>query len=362
MAIFHLSSKPISRSSGRSAVAAAAYRTQSRLVDEHQGLTHDYERRSGVEHAEIVLPEGADREHWTRQRLWNAAELAEVRKDARTAREWELALPEELTSAARQALAVGFARELASRYGCAVDVAVHAPGKEGDRRNHHAHLLATTRVVLGQGMGDKTGIELSDAKRLSLGLERGRKEIEQVRELWATAANRALEAQYHEVRIDHRSLAVQREEALTAGDIIRAAVLNRSPEIKLGWKATAMERRGIETERGEQLREIQQENRERSGLLSQLGKLKEFAVEQARAVEQYVSRGLEGLRERLDRLRQARGPEAPERGERHRTGPPEKELSLEQQRRQGREASPEREPSSKEARAPARERGRGIGF
>ena len=169
MAIFHLTTKPLSRSSGRSAVAAAAYRTGTLLTDMRQGLTHDCERRYGVEHKELVLPEGTDPVYWTRQQLWNAAEFAEVRKDGRTARKWQLALPDELDQEERKALAVSFARELAGRYRCAVDVGVHLPDKEGDQRNHHAHLLATTRVLAGEGMGNKTLIELSDAKRLSMG-------------------------------------------------------------------------------------------------------------------------------------------------------------------------------------------------
>jgi hypothetical protein len=335
VAIFHLSTKPISRSAGRSAVAAAAYRTQSLLVDERQGLTHDYERRSGVEYTELVLPEEADRAYWTRQQLWNAAEFAEVRKDARTAREWELALPDELSPEGRQKLAVGFAGELASRYGCAVDVAIHAPGREGDHRNHHAHLLATTRVVAGSSLGEKVAIELSDAKRLSLGLGQGRQEIEQVRSLWAERTNQALEKQGIEQKIDHRSLEAQREEALTAGDIIRAAALDRMPETKLGWKASAMERRGIETERGQQLREVKQENTLRQVLMHQIEKLRELA----QRVEQAVKSGIGEFRQKLAMWREGARPNQPQ----SREGPeqvpkPPGESGLQPEREDGRAA------------------------
>lgn len=305
MAIFHLSSKPLSRSSGRSAVAAAAYRTGTVLTDMRQGLTHDYKGRFGVEHKVLVLPQGADPVYWTRQQLWNAAEFAEARKDARTAREWVLALPEELSEENRQALAVGFGRELAERYGCAVDVAVHEPDKVGDQRNHHAHLLATTRAVVGQGMGEKVGIELSDAKRLSLGLGQGRQEIETVRALWAEQANAALERQGAEARIDPRSLAVQREEALTAGDVIRAAVLDRMPEIKLGWQATELERRGIATERGDQLRTLREENSLRRKLAAEIERLAKVArqaverlTQSAEEFEAWFEQGLKRMRER----------------------------------------------------------------
>jgi ATP-dependent exoDNAse (exonuclease V) alpha subunit len=153
VAIYHCSTKPIARSSGRSAVAAAAYRSGDCLVDERQGLEHDYTRRSGVLHTELVLPEGAG--EWSRAELWNAAEKTEKRKDARTAREWEVALPDELGEAERRELAVRFAGGLAKKYGCAVDVALHAPDREGDHRNWHAHLLATTRKVTAGALAEK---------------------------------------------------------------------------------------------------------------------------------------------------------------------------------------------------------------
>jgi hypothetical protein len=273
MAIFHCQTKPLSRSSGRSAVAAIAYRSGVLIRDERQGLTHDYTRRSGVEYTELVLPEGAGQ--WTRENLWNAAEMAEKRKDARTAREWEVALPSELTPEERRGLAVEFAQALSVRYGCAVDVAVHAPSAKGDERNFHAHLMATTRAVRDGALGEKVAIELDDKIRAQRGMESGRREIEQVRALWAETSNRRLERAGETERIDHRSLAEQRQQALAAGDIIRSAELDRAPETKLGWKASAMERRGVETERGQQLREVKRENGERRGILERLHTLKE---------------------------------------------------------------------------------------
>lgn len=302
MAIYHCHVKPLSRSSGRSAVAACAYRTGTRLLDERQGLTHDYTRRSGVEHAEVVLPAGADHEYWTRERLWNAAEAAEVRKDARTAREWEIALPEELGPEARRRLALDFAREIAARYGCAVDVAVHAPGREGDERNHHAHLLATTRVVEERSLGEKVAIELSDRKRLSLGLGQGRQEIEAVRALWAGRANQALAEQGSPERIDHRSLAAQREEAERAGDVERAERLDRAPEIKLGWRAAAMERRDILTGRGDQLRAVSEENTRRIVLRLWLRE----AREGMRRGMEAAKRGLAAFQQRQQQWRSQR--------------------------------------------------------
>ncbi|TCL63187.1 MobA/MobL family protein, partial [Rhizobium sp. BK251] len=116
MAIYHLSMKPVARSSGRSAVASAAYRAAERLTNARDGLTHDFSNRQGVEHAEIVLPEGVSAA-WARNRsaLWNAAERAEKRSDARVAREFEVALPHELSADQRLALTRAFARHLADR-------------------------------------------------------------------------------------------------------------------------------------------------------------------------------------------------------------------------------------------------------
>ncbi|WP_234732028.1 MobA/MobL family protein, partial [Acidocella facilis] len=118
----------MSRASGRSSVAAAAYRAAEKLENQRDGLVHDFSRRSGVEHAEIVLPEGADAE-WAKERpaLWNAAEASEKRKDARVAREVEIALPHELSAEQRLELTREFAQDLADRYGVAVDFAIHSP-------------------------------------------------------------------------------------------------------------------------------------------------------------------------------------------------------------------------------------------
>ena len=253
MAIFHLSTKTISRSSGRSAVAAAAYRTGERLTNERDGVTHDYSRRQGVEHTEIVMPDGGAVD---RAALWNAAEAAERRKDARTAREWVLAIPAELvpqdeqvrrliTGSPDRELVREFALELAKRYGVAVDVAIHAPDQEGDRRNHHAHLLATTRQVTRDAagelvLGDKAALELSDTKRRSLGLCSGADEVAAIRGLWERCANRALEREGRRERIDARSLAAQG--------------VDRAATIHLGPTATAIERAGRPSQRGEQSR------------------------------------------------------------------------------------------------------------
>lgn len=199
MAIYHLSVKAISRSAGRSATAAAAYRSGARIEDRGSGLIHDYRRRSGVAGSFVVAPATAE---WAADRaeLWNAAELAEKRCNSTVAREYELALPAELDAVGRSMLAKRFARHLVETYGVAADVAIHVPNLEGDQRNHHAHILTTTRVVEADGsLGAKT--------RILDAAQTGSAEIEKLRSVWAEMANQALLEAGRSERIDHRSRA-----------------------------------------------------------------------------------------------------------------------------------------------------------
>ena len=263
MAIFHASTKSISRSAGRSAVAAIAYRTACRLVDERTGQVHDYTRKGGVVSTEILLPDGGSAE---RNALWNAAEAAEKRKDSRTAREWTIALPAELDAQQRQELAVGFAVELVTRYGVAVDLAIHLPDHEGDNRNHHAHLLTTTRQVSRDEagtlvMGEKAQIELGERTRRERGMVRGADEITAIRKLWERIANQALERAGRAERIDSRSL--------TAQGIDREATRHMGPT------ATEMERRGVQTDRGDLNRQAAANNQERAQLVAEVIDLQE---------------------------------------------------------------------------------------
>ncbi len=200
MASYHLAVKSVSRATGRSAPAASAYRTATRIENQRDGLVHDYTRRSGVEDAFLVLPEGAA---WAKDRsaLWNAAEAAEKRKDAKVAREYELALPHELDAAQRRALAHGFGQAVVERFGVAADIAIHAAHPEGDQRNWHAHVLTTTRVVTAQGMGAKT-------RELDV-IQTAGPAVEALRELWAVQVNQALERAQVSERVEHRSFARQ---------------------------------------------------------------------------------------------------------------------------------------------------------
>jgi hypothetical protein len=277
MAIYHACTKPLSRSSGRSAVAAAAYRSGELLIDHRQGVAHDYTRRTGVVgEPEIVLPASASEWASDREKLWNAAEFAESRKDSRTAREWVIALPSELAADERRQLALDFALSLADRYGVAVDVAIHKPDREGDSRNHHAHLLTTTRTVGAKGLGDKSSIEWSDARRLKAGMGPGRVEIDSVRQIWEQHVNGALEHVGRSERVDHRSLEAQWKSARHAGDVERADDLDRTPTQHLGPIPTLdlrrAERTGEEprTERAQQHIEIVSDNLERRSMLRSL--------------------------------------------------------------------------------------------
>ncbi|MBY2918755.1 MobQ family relaxase, partial [Rhizobium leguminosarum] len=206
MAIYHLSMKPIARSGGRSAVASAAYRAAERLTNERDGLTHDFSNRKGVEHAEIVLPTGSSA-YWAMKRsaLWNAAERAEKRSDARIAREFEVALPHELTPDQRLVLTRAFAEDLANRYGAAVDFAIHRPGGASDIRNSHAHLMMTTREVRETGLGDKTLLERENRWLLANHLPPSQLQLKDLRQAWEHLANEHLAMAGHDIRIDHRS-------------------------------------------------------------------------------------------------------------------------------------------------------------
>ena len=236
MAIYHLSMKPMSRTSGRSAVAAAAYRAAATLENARDGIVHDFSRRSGVEHAEIVLPKGADAE-WARDRsaLWNAAEASEKRKDARVAREIEVALPHELSGEQRLELTREFAQSLADRYGVAVDFAIHSPHGHTDVRNHHAHIMMTTRKIGADGLGDKSKLELENKRLVALGLPTSHEQLRDIRIGWEERTNEHLARAGLELRIDHRS---HQERGLEI-----------EPTQHVGVHATQMERRGKDVSR-----------------------------------------------------------------------------------------------------------------
>jgi hypothetical protein len=232
MAIYHLSMKIISRSSGYSAVASAAYRSGSLMLDERTGLTHDYTRKSGVAEAVILTPATAPAWCTNRAELWNAVEKAERRKNSQLAREIELAIPHELPQDAARETVLAFVRENFVSQGMIADVAFH----HMDKTNPHAHIMLTTRAIGPAGFSGKVR-DWND-----------RTHAETWRASWADHANRALANAGYQEEIDHRSYERQG--------------LEKTPGIHLGKSACAMETRGIETERGEQNRLINRLNLE----------------------------------------------------------------------------------------------------
>ena len=155
MAIYHFDASVISRSKGRSATAAIAYRTAEVIKDHRTGEVHDYSRKNGVLHTEIIAPDHAPAWVQDRSSLWNAVEDVERRKDAQVAREVRVALPSELSTEQNADLVRAFVQEQFVARGMIADVALHAPGREGDQRNHHAHIMLTTRDVGPEGFGAK---------------------------------------------------------------------------------------------------------------------------------------------------------------------------------------------------------------
>ncbi len=245
MAIFHFEITPIKRSAGQQATGAAAYRAGERIRDERTDTVHNHSRRTDVRHTEIFLPSqfnGSPME-WARQRasLWNLAEAAEKRRDARVAREYQVALPPELTAEQRLALARSFSRELSDRYGVAVDLAVHDPKPGGNPQNFHAHLLTTTREVTPAGLGAKAGLDLGTVSRTRQGLPDHSEEYSALRERWATLTNMALREANVEARVDHRSLAAQG--------------IDRKPLVHVPMEFYRLEREGVPREVAERLRE-----------------------------------------------------------------------------------------------------------
>ena len=251
MAIYHLRASVISRSQGRSATAAIAYRAAERIEDRRTGLTFDYAAKSGVEHTEILAPDHAPDWVFDRSELWNRVEAAETRKNSQVAREIRVALPNELGPDERADLVRTFCREQFVERGMVADIALHAPGRAGDERNHHAHILLTTRRIDTEGFTNKD----RDWNKVEA--------LEGWRSSWSRDSNAALERAGREERVDHRTLVAQRDEAralaIAARDrgdereeleqTVRAVSLDRPPLPQLSPGAWQMKERGIEVGR-----------------------------------------------------------------------------------------------------------------
>jgi len=242
MAIFHFAAKVVSRAKGQSVIAKAAYNSREELTEERTGEVKDYTRAEGLLFSGIYAPAKAPAWAHDRAQLWNAADRAEKRKDSQLAREYEVALPHELTDEQRRFLVQDFIRENFARKGYAADVSVHAPDREGDERNYHAHILVTDRRLEADGFAiDKKERQQSKAEMKA--------ELEALRESWERTTNRHLERHGIDARIDRRSLKDQG--------------IDKEPTQHLGPYATQLEREGEESERGNVNRDIEARNQAR---------------------------------------------------------------------------------------------------
>ena len=338
MAIYHLEAKVVGRGAGRSAVAASAYLSCSRLYNDYDGIQHDYTKKQGLVWQEVFLPEYAPQEWQDREKLWNAVEEVETAKDSRLAREFVVALPIELSREQQIELLQDFIREQFVSDGMCADAAIH----DTDGHNPHAHILLTVRPLDERGKwqyktekeylcmrnGEERGFTAAEFKSAQNdGWEKqypykvGRKKVymtpsaaeaqeliradkhpkstrygrqnpiserwnseEQLvswRVAWADVTNRYLESAGREERIDHRSNA--------------ARGLDEIPTIHEGVTVQALERKGIVSDRCEMNRQIRADN----ALLRELkAEIKKLAALVARTVPA-IAEGLEKLRSRV---------------------------------------------------------------
>jgi len=237
MAIYHFSAKVISRAAGSSALAAAAYRSASRLHDQRLDRHHDFSNKTGVIHSEVLLPEGTPEHLSDRERLWNEVETAEKRVDAQLAREIEFALPRELSPEMGIELARDFVAREFVELGMIADLNVHRDiGADGEPKPH-AHVMLTMREVGEDGFGKK----IREWNRTEL--------LERWRERWADHVNARLAELDIEARVDHRTLEAQG--------------IALEPQHKIGPAASRMAAKGLQLERVDEHREIARSNGEK---------------------------------------------------------------------------------------------------
>lgn len=258
MAIYHCSVKIISRSKGRSSVAASAYRSGSKLHNEWDGMTHDYTNKQDILYSEIMLCENAPNNFSNREVLWNAVEKIEKSSKAQLAREYEIALPKELHQDEQINLVKNYVKDNFVDNGMCADIAIHS--KEG---NPHAHIMLTTRPFKENGewggkskkeyILDENGKKQYDKKKQTYKCRTikstnwdNKEFLQSCRENWAVKINRELERKGLVERVDHRSYEEQGIEKI--------------PMKKMGVAAHHMELRGIQTDRGNINREIQKDN------------------------------------------------------------------------------------------------------
>lgn len=258
---FHFSISMISRGKSKSAVASAAYISCEKLTNEWDGVTHDYHNKKGLLHAEIFLPENVPKEFQDRSFLWNSVELNEKASNAQLARNFIIALPKELSVEENKNLITDFIQENFVSKGMIVDLAIHDESDDGNK-NIHAHIMTTLRPINEKGQwqpkskkeyildknGEKIKLKSGNYKTRKVELTdwNDKGNAEKWRENFAALCNQYLEKNNLEKRVDHRSFERQGIEEI--------------PTIHLGASASALERKGIETDKGNINREIKKHN------------------------------------------------------------------------------------------------------
>jgi len=280
MAIYHCSIKIISRGKGKSAVAAAAYRAGQTITNHYDGATHDYTRKRGVVHAEILLPSNAPAMYSDRAILWNAVERIEKAKNSQLAREIQLALPKELSLSQNKELVRDYVKQHFVAQGMCADIAIHDTGNG----NPHAHIMLTMRPFEQDGEWgdkqkkvyhlDKDGNKIYDPSKRQYKCNKIQTtdwneqiKAEEWRAAWADHVNVLLERGNHTERIDHRSFARQGKDEI--------------PTVHLGSGAFQMEKRGVATERGNINRRIEVTNQRLRQLKTRIAKLQAWLKEEA---------------------------------------------------------------------------------
>lgn len=283
IAIYHCNIGIVSRGKGKSAVAAAAYRSGEKITNEWDGMTHDYTRKRGVVHTEILLPPHAPPSFSDRATLWNSVELYEKAGNAQLAREIDAALPIELSREEQIRLVREYCSSQFVSRGMCVDFAIH----DTDSGNPHCHIMLTMRPLDERGAWaakSKKEYDL-DENGERIRLPSGRYKTHKVdltgwndkgnallwRKAWADISNAYLERAGSPERIDHRSNAERGIDEL--------------PTVHMGVAACQMEKKGIATEKGELNRNIQKANRLIREIRAQIGKLKEWIGELFKARE-----------------------------------------------------------------------------
>ena len=269
MAIYHMQAKVVSRGSGRSAVAASAYMSCSRMYNDYDGIQHDYTRKQGLIYQEVMLPPMAPLEWNDREQLWNAVEETEKTKDSRLAREFVVALPVELDKDSNISLLQDFIKKNFVDMGMCADFAIH----DTDGHNPHAHILLTVRPLNENG----TWQYKTEKEYLCISSRYGRQNPisqqwnsdEQLciwRANWADAVNKMLARNQINATIDHRSFADQG--------------ITEQPTIHEGYIAQNMEKKGMIADRCEINRQIRADNKMLRELKAKVAKLAE-AVEKS---------------------------------------------------------------------------------